>query len=105
MCHAFRRTSVMSSAGVGALLALVLAGCATVVARLDTDGVARGLPLPNPNSGVTTISVAADGTLWFTESSGNRIGRMNPDGSGYRAFALPHANSSPRIIAVGADGN
>jgi len=88
-----------------ALLALVLAGCATVTNRSDTDGIAKGMVLPNPGSGVTTISVATDGTLWFTESSGNRIGRMNPDGSGYRGFTLPHANSSPRIIAIGADGN
>ena len=88
-----------------ALAALVIAGCATPGTRLDTNGIPNGLPLPNPNSGVTTIAVATDGTLWFTESSGNRIGRMNPDGSGYRGFALPHANSAPRIIALGADGN
>jgi virginiamycin B lyase len=90
-----------------ALIALAaLAGCATVVAlRHSTDGVVRGFPLPGPNSGITTIAIAADGRLWFTESSGNRIGRMNADGSGYRAFTLPHANSAPRIIALGADGN
>src|SRR5690242_3757334 len=34
----------------GVLLALVIAGCAAVPARLDTDGVATGLPLPGPNS-------------------------------------------------------
>jgi streptogramin lyase len=33
-------------------------------------------PLPNPGSGPTTISIAPDGTLWFTESAGKRIGRM-----------------------------
>jgi virginiamycin B lyase len=88
------------------LAAIALAACAaTPVRELATDGAVHGLPLPNPGSGVTTLAIAPDGTLWFTESSGNRIGRMNPDGSGYQGFALPQANSGPRIIALGADGN
>ncbi|HSS26715.1 MAG TPA: gamma-glutamyl-gamma-aminobutyrate hydrolase family protein, partial [Usitatibacter sp.] len=48
----------------------------------------------------TTIALAPDGTLWFTESSGNRIGRMSPDGSGLVEYALPSPDSSPRIIAL-----
>ncbi len=94
------------------LAAVLLAGCAlhSIVATpaagpLVTDGVVHELPLPHPGSGPTTISVAADGSLWFTEGSGNRIGHMQPDGSGYQGFALPHPDSSPRIIAQGADGN
>src|SRR5262245_3903924 len=71
----------------------------------DTDGMVTEFPLPNPGSGPTTIALAADGSLWFTESAGNRIGRMSPDGSGLGEFALPKPNSSPRIIALGADGN
>src|SRR5215471_12677406 len=74
-------------------------------AMLETDGKFVEFALPNQNSGPTTVSVAKDGSLWFTESSGNRIGRMNADGSGYQGFTLPNANSGPRIIALGADGN
>ncbi len=72
---------------------------------LSTDGVVTAFPLPNPRSGPTTIALAQDGTLWFTESAGNRIGRMNPDGTGLKEFVLPNPDSSPRIIALGADGN
>ena len=72
---------------------------------LHTDGVFTEFPLPNPGSGPTTIALAQDGTLWFTESAGNRIGRMNPDGTGLQEFSLPNPNSSPRIIALGSDGN
>jgi streptogramin lyase len=72
---------------------------------LATDGMVTDFPLPNPGSGPTTIAIAQDGTLWFTESSGNRIGRMSPDGSNLKEFPLPNANSSPRIIALGSDGN
>lgn len=70
-----------------------------------TDGKVQAFDLPNPGSGPTTVAVAPDGVIWFTESQGNRIGRINPDGTGYRGFDLPHANSAPRIIALGADGN
>jgi streptogramin lyase len=72
---------------------------------LGTDGKVTSFALPNKGSAPTTISIARDGTLWFTESNGNRIGRINPDGTGLREFALPTAASSPRIIAIGADGN
>src|SRR5689334_11255860 len=74
-------------------------------ARLTTDGKPVEYPLPNPNSGPTTRAIAQDGTVWFTESSGNRIGRINQDGSGLQEFPLPHPDSGPRIIAIGGDGN
>ncbi len=69
-----------------------------------TDGRAQFLALP-PNSGPVTVTVAADGTVWFTAGQGNRIGRINADGTGLKAYDLPQANSAPRIIAMGADGN
>src|SRR5689334_25296885 len=70
-----------------------------------TDGAATEFPLPNPGSGPTTIALTQDGSVWFTQSAGNRIGRMRPDGTGLVEFPLPNPNSGPRIIAVGADGN
>jgi virginiamycin B lyase len=73
--------------------------------NLNTDGKAVEFALPNPGSGPTTLAIAADGTVWFTESSGNRIGKINPDGSGLMEYTLPNAGSSPRIIALGSDGN
>jgi virginiamycin B lyase len=72
---------------------------------LATDGVVTAAALPNLNSGPTTVAVAPDGRVWFTEGIGNRIGRMNADGSGLVEFALPHPDSGPRIIALGGDGN
>src|SRR4051794_33265163 len=68
-------------------------------------GAFSEFPLPNPGSGPKTVAIARDGTVWFTESAGNRIGRMAPDGSGLVEYALPHPNSSPRIITAGSDGN
>ncbi len=74
-------------------------------AQLIATGRVHSFPLPHARSGPTTLAIASDGRVWFTESSGNRIGRMNPDGSGLVEFPLPHPDSSPRIIARGADGN
>lgn len=71
----------------------------------NTDGRPHAITLPHPHSAPTTVAIALDGHVWFTESAGDRIGRMNPDGSGLVEFSLPHAGSSPRIIARGADGN
>src|SRR6266550_1372739 len=65
-------------------------------AALQASGKFVEFPLPNPNSGPTTVSIGPDGLLWFTESNGNRIGRMNQDGSGLKEFDLPHPNSAPR---------
>jgi virginiamycin B lyase len=72
---------------------------------LTADGSVHSFPLPHARSGPTTVSIARDGRVWFTESTGDRIGRMNPDGSGLVEFALPNPASAPRIIAVGADGD
>lgn len=74
-------------------------------ATLATDGRVHGVPLPNPGSGITTLAVAPDGNVWFTQSSGDRIGRFDPVTGTVKEHALPHAGSSPRIIALGADGN
>ena len=97
----------MAVARLAAALALattaLVAGAAG--APLSTDGTVNCHALPGKGSAPTTISISANGTLWFTESAGNRIGRMNPDGTGLVEYPLPHPDSAPRIIALGADGN
>src|SRR5919204_152705 len=62
------------------------------------------ISLPHADSGPTTVAIGSDGTVWFTEQAGNRIGRMAPDGT-IREFDLPHHGSSPRIITIGPDNN
>jgi virginiamycin B lyase len=73
--------------------------------RLQTETSAIEFSLPTPASGPTTIALAPDGTLWFTEQSGNRIGRMAPDGTAIKEFDLPNPASAPRIITIGPDNN
>ena len=70
-----------------------------------SPGKATEFSLPMAGSGPTTIALAPDGTLWFTEQAGNRIGRMAPDGTAIKEFELPNPGSAPRIITIGADNN
>lgn len=46
------------------------------------------------------ITKGLDGNLWFTESNGNNIGRITPDGK-ITEFLAPTAQSEPYGDAVG----
>jgi len=59
-----------------------------------TGGIATEFPRPNSGSAPTTIALTQDGAVWFTESAGNRIGRMGRDGTGLAEFPLPNPNST-----------
>lgn len=60
-------------------------------------------PLPTAASGPWGIAAGPDGNLWFTESEGNRIGRVTTAGV-VSEFAIPTLRSFPIDIAVGPDG-
>ena len=53
--------------------------------------------------GPIQIASGPDGALWFTESTGNRIGRITTNGD-VSEFPIPTANSQPEGIATGPDG-
>lgn len=48
--------------------------------RLPYSGTAIEHPLSHPRSQPTTIALAPDGTPWFTQGAGNRMGRITRDG-------------------------
>src|SRR5688572_734714 len=87
------------------LLTTLAIGALAIGAFLQAQERFTEFPMPRPDSAPTTIALAPDGTVWFTEQAGNRIGRMAPDGTGIREFELPHPGSAPWIIALGADGH
>lgn len=61
-------------------------------------------PVPTPGSRPYTLTVGLDGSLYFTESLGDKIGRITPDGI-ISEFPVPTPDSGPYGIATGADGN
>jgi virginiamycin B lyase len=61
-------------------------------------------PVPTGGSRPYTIVAGPDGALWFTESIGNKIGRITTSGS-FKEYPVPTADSGPYGIATGPDGN
>jgi virginiamycin B lyase len=55
-------------------------------------------------TGPESITVASDGTVWFTEFWSNKIGRLTPAGA-LTEFPIPTPESAPRGIVAGSDGN
>ncbi len=67
-------------------------------------GVFTEFPIPTPHSDLGAIAAGPDGNLWFTEGSGDKIGRVTTSGA-LIEFPIPTLGSSPEGIAAGADGN
>ena len=83
----------------GLILALGVFG----LAALATAQAITEFPIPSGNSPFD-LTAGPDGNLWFTESQGNRVGRVTPGGV-ITEFTIPTANSFPGGITAGPDGN
>jgi virginiamycin B lyase len=59
--------------------------------------------LPTANAAPTGITNAADGSVWFTERSANKLGRLDTQGH-LTEYTIPTAGSAPEQITTGADG-
>ena len=60
--------------------------------------------VPTDGSQPNGITKGPDGNLWFTEFSGNKIGKITTAGA-ITEFPVPTAGSSPAEITAGPDGN
>lgn len=56
--------------------------------------------LPMDKSGPYGITVGPNGAMWFTESRGNKIGRITSKGE-ITEYLLPTLDAEPLIIAKG----
>ena len=75
-----------------------------------------GAPIPPPPHGITlydpptaasapgSVALGNDGSVWFTETATNGIGRLFPDGS-FAEYAGPTNNVLNGKIILGGDGN
>ena len=59
--------------------------------------------LPNAASGPLGIAIGRDGNVWFAETTGNAIGRINEKTKVITEFAVPRAGSTPFWISPGPD--
>lgn len=83
------------------------------IGRITPNGVITEFPLPcgSAESGTCTpsgqplgITAGPDGAIWFTEVSGNRIGRITRSGE-ITEFTIPTFASGPVDITLGPDGH
>jgi streptogramin lyase/subtilisin-like proprotein convertase family protein len=85
------------AAGIAAGVCAGTAGAATPTVREFSTGISGG-------SSPLVIAAGPDGSLWFTETDGNRIGRITLSGA-ITQYTLPNGGSGPNRIVAGPDGN
>ena len=59
--------------------------------------------VPTPNSGLAGITAGPDGNMWFAESSGMKIGRIEPNGT-ISEYGIPTGAAAPQRIFPGPHG-
>jgi virginiamycin B lyase len=84
-------------AGTVALAVAVMGPSAFAAAKV------RHYDLEGDSNRPYSIVTGTDGNLWFTESDGDAIGRISPNGELER-YGLPTPGSDPYGITVGPDG-
>lgn len=76
------------------------------IGRIDGAGHLSEWPVPASASGASPGGlVVADGIVWFTDSTGNRIGRLDPGTGDFTMYDVPTAGGFPLGITMGPDGN
>jgi streptogramin lyase len=93
---------------------IITAGQTGVAPGTNAPSTIAEFNLPTAGSGPLNITVGPDGNLWFTENTGDRIGRINPlagDDAAIQAslmeFSVPNNGgilSGPNYITTGPDG-
>ena len=83
---------------------ITLMVAALIMAQIAGAVTMNEFPVPTANSTPFRITLGPDGNLWFTEYSGNKIGRITTGGV-ITEFSVPTANSQPLVIIAGPDGN
>ena len=70
--------------------------------RIAPDGGTTAFDVPTRRSGLGDIAVAADGSVYFLQTSANKIGRL-ADGK-FEEFAVPTPSAGLVSLAVAPDG-
>jgi len=78
-----------------------------LIYRMSESGTITQYVISTPHAFPEGIAVSPNGSVWFAETSADRIGHLTSDGT-LREYAIPHAPGTrlaPWRIAVGSDGN
>src|SRR6201991_1499104 len=80
------------------------AGEITSRSRKVAPPVIREHRIPTAGSKPYIAVEGRDGAFWFAEKTGNKIGRVTPDGK-ITEFPLPTPGAGPDAMMLGPDGN
>jgi hypothetical protein len=94
---------LLAGAAINTLACLPQATAQTPSPCNGVSGCFTEFPIPTAGSQPSGITVGPDGALWFTETSGNNIGRITTAGV-VKEFPIRTAYSSPSGITAGPDG-
>lgn len=70
------------------------------IARISADGTVTDYATPTPGSSPTSIKVAKNGAVWFTERLADAIGKWDPVTAQVSEFSLLTKKSAPTGIAI-----
>ena len=70
--------------------------------RIAPDGNTTAFDVPTRRSGLGDVAVAADGSVYFLETTANKIGRLA--GGRFEEFAVPTPRAGLVALAVAPDG-
>jgi streptogramin lyase len=82
----------------------IAAALLTIPTSLQAQQIAVAeYAVPTAAAGPNEIAMGPDGALWFTEFSGNKVGRITTAGT-ITEYRVPTPASNPAEIAPGPDG-
>jgi virginiamycin B lyase len=104
-----RRPSAAPSARAPRRLALLAVAVAAPLALVPSASAAvQDFPVPTPDSGLTDIATGRDGSLWFSEQKGYKVGRITTSGQ-ISEWTIPRddpddTDYGPEQLTVAQDG-
>jgi virginiamycin B lyase len=89
-----------------AVAALALGGLA--LSAVPSSAAIQDFPVPTPDSGLTDVAAGRDGSIWFSEQKGYKVGRITTSGQ-ITEWTIPRGRPDdtdfgPEELTVAADG-
>ncbi len=74
------------------------------IARISADGVMKTFQPPTDGK-PQRLQVDSDGSVYFSERQGNKIGKLDPDTGAFKEYPLPGPEASPYAVGIDRDHN
>ncbi|HEY4596207.1 MAG TPA: hypothetical protein VIJ02_07385, partial [Thermoanaerobaculia bacterium] len=96
--------NVWFTAGGGGYASLASVPVGNRIGRRNLDGTVTEFETPTPESAPTSLKIAPDGGIWFTERAASQIGHLDPATGKITEYKTPTPQSAPTGLAIARDG-